>query len=45
MGDGATGRSAEQNTMEFVEAWVREHINVARYRPSEGEARAREMAR
>lgn len=45
MDNGAIGGSAEQNTMDFVEAWVREHINVARYRPSEGEARAREMAR
>jgi hypothetical protein len=31
--------------MEFIEAWVREHINAARYRPSEDGARAQEMAK
>jgi hypothetical protein len=37
--------SADQGTMEFIEAWVHEHINVARYRPSDDGARAREMAK
>ena len=45
MGNSATGFSADQSTMEFIEAWVREHINVARYRPSEDGARAQEMAK
>ena len=45
MGNSATGFSADQNTMEFIEAWVRKHINVARYRPSEDGARAQEMAK
>ncbi len=45
MGSGTTGRSAERNTMDFVEAWVREHINASRYRASDDDARAREMAR
>jgi hypothetical protein len=30
--------------MEWVEAWVRDHVSVARYEPSEDDARARELA-
>ena len=33
------------SVMEFIEAWVRDHINITRYRASVGSARAEELAK
>jgi hypothetical protein len=32
------------DVMEWVEAWVNDHVRMARYEPSDDDARAQEMA-
>jgi hypothetical protein len=35
----------QNDTMDFIEAWVREHINATTYRPSWNGSRAEELAK
>ena len=44
MGKSATGFSTDQGTMDYINNWVREHINVQRYQRSQDGARAQELA-